>query len=220
MTPSRSFPSPLARYRVRRLACRGPAIDPLDWQLCKSQAAKYLAELAARLSAEGVESESVLLEGDPAQEVVQHVREHPEISLLIVSGHGQSGLSGWNVSGVVKKILARANTSSMIVRAYQVVARPEMPRHVPLTEEELRLSELLVDRNRQEAERYLQTLEERSGERVKTRLPVSDRAAARSRARIASGSRRLNSARVFEPGGARARRTDGEACSCAPPGFS
>ena len=39
--------------------------------------------------------------------------------LIIMSSHGQSGLSGWNVSGVVLKIILRARTSIMIVRAYQ-----------------------------------------------------------------------------------------------------
>ena len=39
--------------------------------------------------------------------------------LIILSSHGQSGLSEWNVSSVVQKIVLRARTSIMIVRAYQ-----------------------------------------------------------------------------------------------------
>jgi nucleotide-binding universal stress UspA family protein len=35
----------------------------------------------------------------------------------LLSSHGQSGLSGWNVSSVVQKIIMRARTSIMIVRA-------------------------------------------------------------------------------------------------------
>jgi nucleotide-binding universal stress UspA family protein len=44
-----------------------------------------------------------------------------EASLIILSSHGRSGLSGWNVSSVVQKIVLRACMPTMIVRAYQSV---------------------------------------------------------------------------------------------------
>ena len=40
--------------------------------------------------------------------------------MIILSTHGSSGLSGWNVSSVVQKIILRANKSLMLVRAYQL----------------------------------------------------------------------------------------------------
>jgi nucleotide-binding universal stress UspA family protein len=42
-----------------------------------------------------------------------------------MSSHGRSGLTGWNISSVVQKVLMRAATSSMIVRAYQPVMSSE-----------------------------------------------------------------------------------------------
>ncbi len=40
------------------------------------------------------------------------------VDLIVLSTHGHSGLSGWNVSGVVQKILLRSYKSTLLVRAY------------------------------------------------------------------------------------------------------
>jgi nucleotide-binding universal stress UspA family protein len=40
------------------------------------------------------------------------------VDLIVLSTHGQSGLSGWNVSSVVQKILLRSYKSILLVRAY------------------------------------------------------------------------------------------------------
>jgi nucleotide-binding universal stress UspA family protein len=74
--------------------------------------------MVAHLAQAGVEAESVILEGEAAEQVVEHARVS-RIDLIILSSHGQSGLSSWNVSSVVQKIILRAYTSVMIVRAYQ-----------------------------------------------------------------------------------------------------
>jgi len=39
--------------------------------------------------------------------------------LIALSTHGRSGLSGWNVSSVVQKIILRAYKSTLLVRAYK-----------------------------------------------------------------------------------------------------
>jgi len=41
--------------------------------------------------------------------------------LILMSSHGQSGLSPWNVSSVVQQVILRAHRSFMIIRAYQPV---------------------------------------------------------------------------------------------------
>ena len=58
------------------------------------------------------------MEGDPAERIIA-VAEEGEPALIILSSHGKSGLSGWNVSSVVQKVILRANTSVMIVPAYR-----------------------------------------------------------------------------------------------------
>jgi nucleotide-binding universal stress UspA family protein len=60
------------------------------------------------------------MEGQAAERIVEFARHH-QANLILLSSHGESGLSGWNVSSVVQKIVLRACTSIMVVRAYQPV---------------------------------------------------------------------------------------------------
>jgi nucleotide-binding universal stress UspA family protein len=96
------------------------SIDPLNWQLHRVEAETYLEDISQRLQETNlaVPVERVLLEGQAAERIVEFTHEH-EIDLIVLSSHGRSGLSGWNVSSVVQKIILRAYTSLLIVRAYQ-----------------------------------------------------------------------------------------------------
>jgi nucleotide-binding universal stress UspA family protein len=49
--------------------------------------------------------------------VIEFARSN-NVDLIALSTHGNSGLSGWNVSGVVQKILLRSYKSTLLVRAY------------------------------------------------------------------------------------------------------
>jgi len=62
-----------------------------------------------------------LLEGFAAEQIIGFADTY-DPQLIILSSHGQSGLSEWGVSSVVHKIAQRARTSVMIVRAAQPVA--------------------------------------------------------------------------------------------------
>lgn len=108
---------------VRVLECPEAALDkqptdPLQWQLYKAEAKAYLDDVAQRLRTEAdIETEPVLLEGQPAQSICDFAHSN-DVALIIISSHGQSGLSRWNVSSVAHKIVQRAHRSVMIVRAY------------------------------------------------------------------------------------------------------
>jgi nucleotide-binding universal stress UspA family protein len=94
------------------------AVDPLNWRIRKAEAESYLSELALRLQKTGLHVEKQILEGYAAERIVEFSRKN-DVPLIMIGSHGQSGLTGWNVSGVVQKIILRAHTSIMIVRAYQ-----------------------------------------------------------------------------------------------------
>jgi nucleotide-binding universal stress UspA family protein len=95
-----------------------PAVDPVEWHLQKQNAEKYLEGIVHRLSEAGILGvESVVLEGNPAGSVIDFARSN-NVDLIALSTHGHSGLSGWNVSGVVQKILLRSYKSTLLVRAY------------------------------------------------------------------------------------------------------
>ena len=98
---------------------RGSAVvDPIEWHLQKQNLEKYLDQIVNHLSQSGILGvERVILEGGPATSVVDFARSN-NVDLIVLSTHGQSGLSGWNVSSVVQKILLRSYKSILLVRAY------------------------------------------------------------------------------------------------------
>ena len=95
-------------------------VDPLDWRIRRAEAEAYLANVAERLQAADFQAEWVVLEGQPAERVVEYARNN-DVDLIVLSSHGKSGLSRWNVSSVVEKIIQGAHLSFLIVRAYQPV---------------------------------------------------------------------------------------------------
>ena len=97
-----------------------PSIDPLDWQIRKAEAEAYLQKIARQMQDAGLRVEAQVLEGKAEERIIEFA-ENQDINLIVLSSHGRSGLSGWNVSSVVQKIILRAYTSMMIVRAYQPV---------------------------------------------------------------------------------------------------
>jgi nucleotide-binding universal stress UspA family protein len=93
-------------------------VDPFDWQILKAQVETYLNEVASRLEKASLKVTVHLAEGNAAESVIEYAHSQA-VDLILLSSHGQSGISGWNVSSVVQKIILRAYTSVMIMRAYQ-----------------------------------------------------------------------------------------------------
>jgi nucleotide-binding universal stress UspA family protein len=97
---------------------RPQSVDPFDWQIRKAEAETYLKDRASGLEGAGLQPQFEVLEGKAAETTIEYAHAH-NVELIIMSSHGQSGISGWNVSSVVQKIILRAQTSIMIVRAYK-----------------------------------------------------------------------------------------------------
>ncbi|MEA4908170.1 MAG: universal stress protein [Chloroflexi bacterium] len=93
-------------------------IDPFEWQIRKAEAETYLRGIAIQVSEAGLKVGKEVLEGKAAEVIINdaHLKE---VDLILLSSHGHSGITGWNVSSVVQKIILRANLSVMIVRAYE-----------------------------------------------------------------------------------------------------
>jgi nucleotide-binding universal stress UspA family protein len=94
------------------------AIDPLSWHIRKVEAEAYLDEIVARLQAVDLRTDKVLLEGLAAERIIEFAHDQ-DVSLILLSSHGQSGLSEWNINSVVQKVILRAYMPVLIVRAYQ-----------------------------------------------------------------------------------------------------
>lgn len=105
---------------LERPPASGPVrfVDPLRWYISEAEARAYLDGWAGRLQEAGLQVQSVLLEGQAAERIIEFARAEAA-GLIILSSHGRSGLSGWNVSSIVQKIILRAYVPAMLVRAYQ-----------------------------------------------------------------------------------------------------
>ena len=114
-------------------------VDPLSWQIRKTEADMYMNEIAARVrehlgecaidakkaptaSAPSMSMnmnrvEYSIREGKTAENIVNFA--HAEnIDLLVISTHGSGGLSRWNISSVTQKVINLIYLPVLIVRAY------------------------------------------------------------------------------------------------------
>jgi len=96
----------------------GQTVDPLEWHLKKREAGIYLDGIARQLMESNLAAETAILEGLSADCVIDFAHSN-DVGLIILSTHGRSGLSGWNVSSVVQKIILRSFKSTLLVRAYK-----------------------------------------------------------------------------------------------------
>lgn len=223
---ARAFGSRVTLLRVlERTQTPSPTrfVDPLGWYINEAEARAYLDEWSTRLQGADLRVESTLLEGQAAERIVEFGRD-TGVDLIALSSHGRSGLSGWNVSSIVLKVILRAYVPVMIARAYQsiageltslryrrllvpldcsqraecvlppssilarfheselivahVVSRPQMVRRAPFAQEDIKLADRIMERNRLEATRYLKQLPSQLDVNVRTRLLVSDHATA------------------------------------------
>jgi nucleotide-binding universal stress UspA family protein len=98
----------------------GRLIDPLDWQMREAEARAYLNRMAEKLSEAEMSVDRVLLEGEPATLILEHAHNE-NVDLIILSSHGVSGLTSWNISSIVHKTVNRVHKPTMIVRAHQTL---------------------------------------------------------------------------------------------------
>jgi nucleotide-binding universal stress UspA family protein len=100
-------------------ATAGRRIDLLDWQMKEAEAKAYLNRMAENLSGSNIQVSHVLLEGEPASRILEYAHNE-NVDLIILSSHGVSGITGWNISSVAHKTVNRLLKPTMIVRAQQM----------------------------------------------------------------------------------------------------
>jgi nucleotide-binding universal stress UspA family protein len=204
--------------------------DTVDWQMRRAEAQGWLARIDRDLRARELTSAGALLEGRPAEQIIDFARAQ-QVDLVVLSSHGEGGLTGWTLSSTALMVVARTHSSVLIVPAHaaegrrigdvrvrrllvpldcspraecvlplatalarahdaelilaHVVPEPEMPRRLPPSAEDLAVVARLTERNRLEAERYLDELRARLLDqkvRVGTRIVVASRRARAIRA--------------------------------------
>ncbi len=96
------------------------AADPLDWIIHKTKADVYIQSVGDRLRTTGLEISTAIIEGQAADSIINYASDH-KVDLIALSSHGLSGLSGWNISSVVQKVLNRTHLSLLIIPAYRQI---------------------------------------------------------------------------------------------------
>jgi nucleotide-binding universal stress UspA family protein len=118
-----SFAAALARAfsarvtLLRILTAPAGHVDPVDWELVRAEAHRHLERLQQRLAEQGIASDLAVLEGRPAEQILHFCREDP-VDLIVLSSHGEGGLTGWVLSSTAHKVVARTHSSVLIVPAY------------------------------------------------------------------------------------------------------
>ena len=106
-------------------------VEPLNWQIRKSEAEQYLNSVAhgiqnrlneftdheSDINPERKWVESNILEGKTAENIVNFAHEN-NIDLVVISSHGWGGLSRWNISSVTQKVINLIYLPVLMVRAY------------------------------------------------------------------------------------------------------
>jgi nucleotide-binding universal stress UspA family protein len=92
-----------------------PKADPLDWYLKRSAANLYLDTVQARLEAEHLSVQTMVIGGDAAEKIVDLTRS-TQADLLILSGFGETDVNGGGVSSLAQHILQRVRISTLIIR--------------------------------------------------------------------------------------------------------
>jgi nucleotide-binding universal stress UspA family protein len=121
VTLSKAFDSQLTLLRViyqPEEANQHGIVNPMDWQMRKSEAEAYLTSVQNQLDEIGKKSDIQILEGRPAEQIIEFAKNN-DVDLIILSSHGKSGPSAWNINSTVQKVLLRAFMPVMIIRAYQ-----------------------------------------------------------------------------------------------------
>jgi len=82
---------------------------------CREVAQDYLAAVERRLREVGVTVRSEVLEGRPAEEVVDYASQHP-FNLIAMVTHGRSGISRWAYGSVTEKLVAAVTSPLLLIR--------------------------------------------------------------------------------------------------------
>jgi nucleotide-binding universal stress UspA family protein len=80
----------------------------------KKWADSYLQKLVARAKTDGLMAKGVLLEGSPAEAIVDYVKKNG-VDLIVMSTHGRSGVTRFALGSVTDKVIRSVSVPVMVV---------------------------------------------------------------------------------------------------------
>lgn len=107
----------------------GLPIDAMDWEVQRAEACNYLNRIVAELECEEVQAEAMLLQGHPAEQI-HSLCNRCQFDLVVLSSHGEKGITDWGLSSVAEKVIARARTSILVVPSSWAIARSQQEKRI------------------------------------------------------------------------------------------
>lgn len=100
---------------LRRSLSASPPIIRQVFDQLNSIAADYLERITETIQSEGIEVESIIERGFPAQTIIE-VAQEKECDLIILGSHGETNAPQWRFGSVANKVLkAKSNISILLV---------------------------------------------------------------------------------------------------------
>lgn len=89
-------------------------LDIIDRHLGRAEATAYLDAVAADLGDRGISVETEVLEGQPAEQIVEVIRGC-RADLVVLTSHGAGGFTAFPLSGTAQKVITCAGVSVLLV---------------------------------------------------------------------------------------------------------
>ncbi len=80
----------------------------------REAASAYLSETANKLNKDGIKTETIVKQGNPANEILDYIQKNT-VDLVILSTHGRSGISRWLMGSVADKVTRHSSAPVLIV---------------------------------------------------------------------------------------------------------
>jgi nucleotide-binding universal stress UspA family protein len=88
---------------------------PLILESLQEAAESYLHQLAVTLHGKEFNVQTVAPMGLPAEKIVEYAHDHPG-SLVVMTTHGRTGLAGFVLGSVARRVVQHGNTPTLVVR--------------------------------------------------------------------------------------------------------
>ncbi|QKX18283.1 universal stress protein [Microbulbifer sp. YPW1] len=89
--------------------------DPVEWRLRRAELRSYLKGLADQIAEQKIEVTLSIVEGRPAEQIVEYCEEH-DIDLIVITAFGKGGISRFDFGSTAQKVLSGSGRSFMVVR--------------------------------------------------------------------------------------------------------
>ena len=101
---------------VAGISCCSPIMpESYDWEIGK-EGSEAVAEIEEMGKENGVTVNSVLLQGNPAQEILDFAEKN-DIDMIVLGTQGKAGIDRFLLGGVAEKVVRHSKTEVLVVRA-------------------------------------------------------------------------------------------------------